>query len=42
MAAGHVAGGQVDQDGRPVASGVYTLKVTSGPATSTGKVTIVR
>jgi hypothetical protein len=32
----------LDEGGRPVASGVYTVKVISGGATSTGKVTIVR
>ncbi|MFZ1947210.1 MAG: FlgD immunoglobulin-like domain containing protein, partial [bacterium] len=41
-ATGAVSWDGLDGDGRPVASGVYTVKVISGDVTSTGKVTLVR
>jgi hypothetical protein len=39
---GFVSWDGLDEEDRPVASGVYTIRVTSGNAISTGKVAIVR
>jgi hypothetical protein len=39
---GFISWDGLDEGGRPVASGVYTVQVTCGGATSTGKVALVR